>query len=63
MNIFQIRGCWAANIGNAFLDLGCEYQLRQVFNKAKIVSVGGHNNWLFDFFNNQILESGVKKNA
>lgn len=57
MRIIQVKGCWAANIGNAFLDIGSRFQLETIFPTIEFCSVGGHNTWAFDYFSNQRFKS------
>ena len=57
MRHLQIKGCWAANIGNAFLDIGSRYQLETLFPQFEFCAVGGHNTWAFDYFSNKRLKN------
>ena len=56
MRLLQIKGCWAANIGNAFLDIGSRYQFETLFPQLDFCAVGGHNTWAFDYFSNKLLK-------
>ena len=62
MKILQIKGCWAANIGNAFLDLGSELQISKALPYLDFQSVGGHNTWAFDFFSKKLLKKSNPSN-
>ena len=62
MKVLQIRGCWAANIGNAFLDVGCAYQIEQVVEKLDMTTWSGHNKWAFDYFSKKPFGKKEKTN-
>ena len=63
MKVCVVRGCWSANIGNAFLDMGSECVVRHSGCFDDIFSHGSHPRWLFDHItSNRLLCKKHKDN-
>ena len=58
MNVLILNGCWAPNIGNAFVNLGLEGIIKKLYPRANVIySAELNNSWYFSLTTPEMVKN------